>query len=304
MISTKDANLAENAYSVAQYLEELLKKLDSSRATGPESPAAAAAGRGDLHIQLESLYYTSVTVSQNSYSLIIESTKCALASLCTTSLLQNQLGLYHRNRLFYGSEPPPLKIHIGNRQDEPYRITGGLSTPRAPNIDLLLVPAEVAALLLNVYIENILPRYPCFLEAELKQHFEAVYSAPSFGQESGPPSETNRFVVVMVLAISTLTSKAHPFRKVASLSEALHRDALRHSQFLRQSNIHTLRCLLLLIQFALLLPHTGNLWYMTGEAMRIAIALGLHQEPVEPLDFRLLDLRRTIFWTVRLLVIS
>lgn len=272
--------------------------MDSSRNTGPGSSGVVAACRGDHHFQLESPQNASTAGFQDHYSLIIESTKRAVASLCTTSLLQGQLGLYHRNRLFYGSEPPPLKIHIGTHQDEPYRITGGLSTPRAPNLDLLLVPADVAALLLDVYIENILPRYPCFLESELKQHFDAVYSAPSFGQENGPSSETSRFLVVMVLAISTLTSKAHPFRKVASLSEALHRDALRHSQFLRQSNINTLRCLLLLIQFSLLLPHTGNLWYMTGEAMRIAIALGLHQEPVEPLDFRLLDLRRTIFWTV------
>lgn len=204
----------------------------------------------------------------------------------------------NRNRLFYGSEPPPLKIHIGILQERPYQIRGSFSASKSRISDLLLVPFEVAKLLLNVYIENILPRYPCFLASELKQHFDAVYSKQDSEQEHNPPPEMSRFIVSMILAISSLTSKAHDFRKVATLSESLHRDALRHSQFLRRSNTSTLRCFLLLIQFALLLPHTSNLWYMTGEAMRMAIALGLHQEQVELLEPHEADFRRTIFWTV------
>lgn len=275
-----------------QYLEQVFNKLPL-----PTSAAGPSTGLDAHNFQLV-LPQSSSSGFQDHYLFLTQKLRRAVEIACTTLLLHSQLGLYHRNRLFYGSEAPPLKIHIGIHQETPYRIRGSFSAPKPPNPKPLLVPFEVAKLLLNVYIKNILPRYPCYLESELKQHFDAVYLEQDSEQECGPLLEMSRFIVVMVLAISSLTSKAHDFRKVASLSESLHRDALRHSQFLRRSNTSTLRCFLLLIQFALLLPHTSNLWYMTGEAMRMAIALGLHQEPVEPLEIELVDLRRRTFWTV------
>ncbi|KAH6673871.1 fungal-specific transcription factor domain-containing protein [Halenospora varia] len=281
--------------SIVQYLEQVFNKLPL-----PTSAAGPSTGLDAHNFQLV-LPQSSTSGFQDHYLFLTQKLRRAVEIACTTLLLHSQLGLYHRNRLFYGSEAPPLKIHIGIHQETPYRIRGSFSASKPPNPKPLLVPFEVAKLLLNVYIKNILPRYPCYLESELKQHFDAVYLEQDSEQECGPLLEMSRFIVVMVLAISSLTSKAHDFRKVASLSESLHRDALRHSQFLRRSNTSTLRCFLLLIQFALLLPHTSNLWYMTGEAMRMAIALGLHQEPVEPLEIELVDLRRRTFWTTYIL---
>lgn len=135
------------------------------------------------------------------------------------------------------------------------------------------------------------------MDWELKKHFNDVYPEDDTVQDRDEPSEMSRFIIDILLAISCLTSKAHDFRKIASLSKSLHRDALRYSQFLRHSNISSLRCFLLLIQLAILIPHVSNLWYLTGEAMRMAIELGLHQESTEPLQYEVLDLRRRIFWT-------
>jgi hypothetical protein len=54
---------------------------------------------------------------------------------------------------------------------------------------------------------------------------------------------------------------------------------------------------LLLVQHALLNPQSGSLYNLAGDAMKIAIALGLHQEPV-CVDINECDLRRSLFWAV------
>lgn len=132
------------------------------------------------------------------------------------------------------------------------------------------------------------------METDLDQHFDLFYG------DNAQPSNTTIFIVTLILAIGSLTSKRHEFRKIAALTEALHADAMRHIDFLGESSLTSLQCLLLLIQCALLLPHTANLWYLSGEAMRMAISLGLHQEPdgsifIHPSS---IELHRRVFWVV------
>ncbi|KAG9234312.1 fungal-specific transcription factor domain-containing protein [Amylocarpus encephaloides] len=284
--------------SVVQYLEQVLGQLIQAR---PNTPRASTTRT--LLNQEASLQSTHFRTSnpQGDYPFVIHSIRRAVTSILNYSLLRGQPGMYHRNRLFYGSEAPPLKVNTGVHQEKPYYVRGIFSPPLPLEPDPLLVPFEVAKLLLDVFIERILPRYPCYMEWELIRHFDSVYPKINWENGQSPPSDMSRFIVDMVLAISALTSKAHDFRKIASLSESLHRDALRHYHILRHSNIDTLRCFLLLIQHALLLPHAANLWYMTGEATRMAIALGLHQETAEPIQFDMADLRRRIFWTTYIL---
>jgi hypothetical protein len=157
------------------------------------------------------------------------------------------------------------------------------------------IPDGVARLLLDTYICRILPQYPYFLEDDLRRQFELIYTE----NHAGIPQDAY-FVVCMILAISVLTSKAQRLYDVLSLAERLHQDALRHSGFLKDANIRTLQCLMLLEQFAALLPATGNLWHLVGEGMKLAIELGLHQEPANSLrhDCVSVDLRRRVFWAV------
>lgn len=161
------------------------------------------------------------------------------------------------------------------------------------------IPLNVATKLFDNYVKNVLPRYPCFLESDLAYQFHAFYQRGE--NEELILSDSTCFIVSMILAISSLTSKAYDFWKVASLSEALQRDALRHASFLGCTSFRSLQCFTLLIQMALWLPYSANLWYMSGEAMRMAIALGLHQEHLEQsnIDATHRNLRQSLFWTVR-----
>ncbi|WEJ95144.1 hypothetical protein PSN45_002656 [Yamadazyma tenuis] len=63
--------------------------------------------------------------------------------------------------------------------------------------------------------------------------------------------------------------------------------------------ISKLQNILLHLQYTLLVPKTGNLWQLSGTAMRLATEMGLNGEPdpsqyFDPLS---LDLRRRLFWT-------
>ncbi|KIW32556.1 uncharacterized protein PV07_04087 [Cladophialophora immunda] len=155
------------------------------------------------------------------------------------------------------------------------------------------IPKSIAKVLFDKYVDKILPQYPYFLEGDLRWQFALVYDESA----AAVPHEAY-FVVAMVLAIVTLTCKTPNFSDVLSVAEPLHQDALRHDEFLKYATLRSMQCILLLQQFAALLPYTGNLWHLAGEAMRIAIELGLHKEPWDDLSLDLVsvDLRRRIFW--------
>ncbi|SPO01216.1 uncharacterized protein DNG_03963 [Cephalotrichum gorgonifer] len=217
----------------------------------------------------------------------------------TSSMLRCEEKLPHWNKLFYPSERPPLKIPVrGMYYDVRPRTAGRAYTAQLSRVSARKIPLQVANRLFANYRDDILPRFPCFVEADLARAFQCFYG----DQQDPDPSQTRftSFVAPMVLAISCLTSKNHDFPKVAALSESLHRDAMHHVAVIQNASIQALQCLVLLIQHALLLPYSANLWYMTGEAMRMAVSLGLHQEPhwtIVP-DLEDAELRRRLFWLV------
>jgi hypothetical protein len=114
------------------------------------------------------------------------------------------------------------------------------------------------------------------------------------------PPDISVFFISMVLAMITMTSKAYDQKKILSLGESLHQQALRHSKFLSLPTIRALQGILLLLQLAELLPYTGNLWHLAGEAVSLTTELGLHQDPhnSEGFDFKSLELQRRLLWTV------
>lgn len=274
--------------SAVQYLEGRVAELDNNPLH------SILRNRHDQACSRKGLFENTEIV----YNAVLQVAAEAMGSICTSSLLRNGRGIYYEARLFYSSERPPLKIPVaGVYNEEPPRLASRGSSSRVSEMGAKGIPYRVAKTLFDNYVSKILPRYPCFLKSDLVNQFDLFYmSNPEEGL-----SDTTWFIVSLVLAISSLTSKAHDFWKVASLSESLQRDALSRSSFLGVTSIRSLQCSLLLIQMALLLPYTSNLWYMSGEAMRMAIALGLHQESdgCLMLDSVQLNLRRSIFWTVR-----
>ncbi|KAH8889048.1 hypothetical protein GQ53DRAFT_808030 [Thozetella sp. PMI_491] len=286
----QDRSPEEN--SAVRYLEERLAEVEAQRAVGQNDHLRE-------HRSDPSWSEHAAHRDGNSRAAVLEIASLAMGSVCTSSLLQPDLGIYYEGKLFYTSERPPLKIPVrGIYNEEPPRKASKGSEFRLPDMGALKIPFKVATALFNNYISNVLPRYPCFLESDLLEHFNQFYKD---GNPESVSSDITWFIISMVLAISSLTSKAHDFRKVSSLGESLQRDALRRSSFLGSSNMRSLQCFLLLIQMALLLPYAANLWYMSGEAMRMAIALGLHQEVDgnPEIDSVEVNLRRSVFWTMQ-----
>ncbi|KAF5004539.1 hypothetical protein FDECE_8971 [Fusarium decemcellulare] len=267
-----------DATSPIQYLEQRLAELQRTHT---------------LLSNGESFGLDTLNSSDPTHGKVIELANVAITSRTTPSLVKSNNTIQHGAKLFYPSERPPLKIPVHGIYHDIYPRTAGREyAAQFSQFNAHKIPLDVAKRLFCNYKDNILPRFPCFIESTLLQYFDDFYSG------SPDPSSTTISVVTLILAISSLTSKRHDFRKVAALSEALHADAMRHVDFLSHSSIASLQGLLLLIQTALLLPHTVNLWYVSGEAMRMAIALGLHQEPDRSIvpDREHAELRRRLFW--------
>jgi hypothetical protein len=172
------------------------------------------------------------------------------------------------------------------------------------------VPANVADALIKVYVTKILPQYPFFLDEDLYAYQSLVYHGDA--EEGADPGQRRaglfdfqqraEFVVAMMMAISTLTSKSPNYDRLVSLSKSLYRFALRQYDTLGEPCLFNLQCTMLLCQFANFCPEIAEVWTLKGMAMRMAVALGLHREPdwtvLEGFDQKQIELRRQVFWTV------
>lgn len=235
-----------------------------------------------------------------SHAKVLETATLSLTKYLIPSLFRTDTKVQHYGKLFYPSERPPIKIPVrGVLFDASSRAAGRAYAAQTSSFGARDIPIEVAEKLFKNYKTEMLTRFPCFLEEELVTYFRDFYNEEFADSD---PAQLAQFIIPMILAISSLTSRSLDAPKVAALSEALQRDALQHAELLRHSSLSTLQCMLLLIQLGLLLPDTCNCWYMTGEAMRMAVGMGLHQEPDPSLDINPVqaEMRRRIFWTVRL----
>lgn len=274
---------AEVPRSILQHLEQKLAELERQCATPP--------------LQITDLQENGTPVSPG-LRQTLDIVDIAIGSSSTSSLFRSQDIIQHRAKLFYPSERPPLKIPVrGVYHDVHPRTAGRAYAAHSSHFKARSIPLQVAKRLFKNYQEEILPRFPCFLEEDLEKLFGDFYDPDAIHSIE---TSMSGFVIPMVFAISSLTSNSHDFPKVAALSESLHADAMRYSELLHQASVPSLQCLLLLLQLALLLPCTANSWYVTGEAMRMAIGLGLHQEPEasDTVDSNHAELMRRIFWVV------
>ncbi|KIW28241.1 uncharacterized protein PV07_07920 [Cladophialophora immunda] len=290
--------------AVVQYLENAVAALeiqlsltdvynehssdDKERCLFHPPPRGASASTDPVATRFHEVPRTSVcdTGPTDTYTSIVTIARTAIEPM-STCLPEGLDKTAYGKSLTTGAELPVVlrATHQGRRTGDLTATIGGLHE----------VPRDVASVLVDIYIERILPQYPYFLEDDLRAQFDAVY-----GQTESQPPQDAYFIISLIMAFSTLTSKSQNVRKICAIAEALLRDALNHSGFLRHANVRSLQCIILLQQSGALLPHTANLWHLVGEGMKIAIGLGLHQEP-DPalgLDDLALDLRRRIFWSI------
>lgn len=275
-----------------RYLEERLSEVEQSQG-GKSAPAVVNLGE-DITIA------TAPVVSAPVYAKAIHHVGGPVRRLFATTCVDSHPGLLHESKLLYPTERPPHKLpvhglyyeHLGNR-------AGNDSESQFAGLHALRIPFEVARRIFDNYVKTILPQYPCFTNNELWYHFGQVYSH----QQSNGSSDqaVSRFIVSMIMAVGCLTSWHRELSRVASMSESLYRDAIRHWKFIRQSNIMALQGLLLLIQLGLYLPYINNVYFLSAEAVRMAVGLGLHQEvhPAHSLTLREISLRRQVFWMVQ-----
>lgn len=229
---------------------------------------------------------------------------CFVGNHLTAELLVSHPAIHYQSKLFYPSERPPLKVPVHGRYSTGR--TARLQASYFRQLNPQKMPLEVARRLFHNYKDHILPRYPFFKVNDLERHFERAFRTGLADEHDTAEARSSNFIVSMMLAISCLTSTRNDFHTVAALSERLHQNAMQnmHSMqnttFLREASVRSLQCLLLLIQMALLLPETINLWYTSGEAMRMAISLGLHRQSVLDLsdDPPSDEFRRNLFWVV------
>lgn len=121
-------------------------------------------------------------------------------------------------------------------------------------------------------------------------------------REGSDVDESDVFVVMMVLALSTMASSrfVDPPDELRTCSEAFHAEALKHldAVFEAQSYIG-LQAILLLVWYSLLNPDKGSIWFLVGLASRTCVDLGFHNEhnsQAESLDNLEIDMRRRLFW--------
>ncbi|KLT45067.1 hypothetical protein CC85DRAFT_299937 [Cutaneotrichosporon oleaginosum] len=114
--------------------------------------------------------------------------------------------------------------------------------------------------------------------------------------------ESDVFVVMMVLALSTMASSrfVDPPDELRTCSEAFHNEALKHLDSVFESqNYISLQAILLLVWYSLLNPDKGSIWFLVGLATRTCVDLGFHNEnnsQTEKIDNLELDMRRRLFW--------
>lgn len=139
--------------------------------------------------------------------------------------------------------------------------------------------------------------YPVMHE---KQFFEMLETCHSGSNET---SKLVLFQVKIVIAIA-LASISRPHLSTSELGHSSHAFWKSATKLLSASigealGLLQLQISLLLLQYTLLVPKSGNVWQLVGSAVRCSTELGLYAEPtpgkmVDPLT---LDLRRRLFWT-------
>lgn len=290
--------------SIVQFLERAIAQVEMELASSSTFTSKSQIKSLDkIYNEQGQLLQGSLPVRPVSLALNSAPYHSAVASARTSGLstpntvLDDFEGMPYKSAMLLNTELPLPLTDVQSNSELSKQSPRGEYSLR----DSVRLPLEVAKRLFEAFVERILIQNPIFLEDDIRAHFNAVYCTPGV-----KPSGVSMFMVSMVLAISTMTSRAYDFNKIVQLSESLHCEALKHCDFLGTPGIVALQGILLLMQFAELLPSTGSLWHLAGEAVSLALQLGLHRDPYEAadIDFVSLDLRRRVFWTVSLEEIS
>ncbi|KIW62601.1 hypothetical protein PV04_10761 [Phialophora macrospora] len=266
--------------SIVQYLEELVARKEPAMAKTIHNPTSSPSEtRGDM-VTLGGSPAISVAPRPTRTDRLAEAVTTPLGFLECPGGFPAQM-FFH-----FPSHVPPFGPVLEPQTGHPEARLG-----------LSQVPMHIAELLVQSYIEKILPMFP-YVDGEcLQRQFHRVYPPRR------NPADYDVFVISMVLSITTMSSRFRDSSKIASTSQDIFKNALNYAGALYETSIASLQGVMLLIQYSWLMPDASSLWHLVSHGMRMAVELGLHRDPVETIEHgRLSDfevqMRRRIFWVM------
>lgn len=168
--------------------------------------------------------------------------------------------------------------------------TVGDPPPLAPNS---LPARHEATPLLQYYFDNVFVQLPFFVETSFWTSVDAVYQWE--GRFAKP---FDHWMLRMVLAVASASISYQNMDKSHQRALALVAEALTYAEdVLRPGSIPCIQAILLLAQYALVDPARFRSWHLVGMAVRVAVDLGVHQDPPAEVlsNADRLDLRRRVF---------
>ncbi|KIX09406.1 uncharacterized protein Z518_00486 [Rhinocladiella mackenziei CBS 650.93] len=162
---------------------------------------------------------------------------------------------------------------------------------------------ESAQNLVKAYFQFANLSLPSLHEPTFQQKLELLYNMPRMVDLAEVHTKTESrlavFFVLEVFAVALLTlQKQDPSRVPTSLADRYHKTALRAlSEVGLPNGVEGVQALLLVGQYSYHHPTVWAVWKTVGAALRLAVELGLHQDPPPgELDFLTLDTMRRTFW--------
>ncbi|KAH0836958.1 putative gal4-like transcription factor protein [Fonsecaea pedrosoi] len=181
------------------------------------------------------------------------------------------------------------------------------SQPETDVSVLMSLPSHVVNTLVKKYVQRMLPVHPFLYEPTIWEQLDRVLAKIPRAEGGASCSRTVKLdydflVIYLILSVSTTlgSAKVGQGARCMAFSEALFKEGIRHlsQNAAYPSDMAWIQVTLLILQYASINPKLGNVWILSGFAMRNCLELGLHREVSKSigLDPLTIDLRRRIFW--------
>ncbi|KAF0323185.1 fungal specific transcription factor domain-containing protein [Colletotrichum asianum] len=184
------------------------------------------------------------------------------------------------------------------RQRNSSNIAGDLDTS-----PLSLPTSQIAENLVKEYFQSTSAGMPLLHEPTFRKKLDLIYNMPRVVDMAKDHKTTESrlalFFVLEVFAAALLSmSKNDPARIPIWLADRYHKTAIAALiEAGLPADVEGVQSLLLVGQFYYLHPTLWVVWNTVGAAIRLAVELGLHQDPSpEEVDALTLDTRRRTFW--------
>ncbi|EXJ81535.1 hypothetical protein A1O1_07599 [Capronia coronata CBS 617.96] len=186
-------------------------------------------------------------------------------------------------------------------------VSTGVEEERVECTTLLTLPDHVIQALIHKYVVHVLPLTPIFLAEDINRHLDAVRAKLRQHHTGRPPERVEPsfdfLILSLVLAIaSTLgCAKSQHESRCIAFSEILFREGIGHlsTGMPFPNELAGIQATLLILQYAEINPKCGNIWILSGAAMRSCVELGLHREPRGTIiqGHDTVKQRRRVFWS-------